>query len=251
MRVTQQAFRESLLDATRDAPEGLISPGGAPAGKRFDVYRNNVAVSLTEALIEGFPVVYKLVGDEFFRAMAGLHLRASPPRSQMMMFYGEDLPGFLETFPPAAGLPYLADVARLELALRRAYHAADAPAIDAGALANVAPDDYQHLRLALAPSVAVLRSRWPVFSIWRANTEADAPAPVMAREAVLITRPEYDSVPSLLPEGGADFVEALLAGESFGLALARAGAGKPSFDLTTTLGLLIAGRAITRLDLDT
>jgi hypothetical protein len=41
----QTGFATALLDPARPAPEGLVNPFGGPAGKRFDVYRNNVAVS--------------------------------------------------------------------------------------------------------------------------------------------------------------------------------------------------------------
>ena len=100
MIVTQTAFRKGLLDPGLPAPEGLQNPDGAQATKRFDVYRNNVAVSLSDALEAAFPVVRKLVGDEFFRAMAGVYLRKFPPSSPLMMFYGEHLPQFLKRFEP-------------------------------------------------------------------------------------------------------------------------------------------------------
>jgi hypothetical protein len=99
---------------------------GRPAGRRFNVYRNNVAASLTDALATGFPVIAKLLGEEFFRAMAGVFLRAHPPGDPRLQLWGGKFPGFLARFEPVAHLPYLPDMARLELGLRQSYHAADA-----------------------------------------------------------------------------------------------------------------------------
>lgn len=79
MTVSQTQFITAVLDPMIDTPQGLVDPNGNPAGKRFDVYRNNVVASLSDALGVAFPVVQKLVGDEFFRAMAGVYLRQHPP----------------------------------------------------------------------------------------------------------------------------------------------------------------------------
>ena len=43
-------FKTALFDPAVMPPAGLSDPAGRPAGKRFDIYRNNVVVSLTEAL---------------------------------------------------------------------------------------------------------------------------------------------------------------------------------------------------------
>lgn len=238
--MSQSEFRAALLDPDRPAPPGLVDPQGRPAGRRFDVYRNNVTVSLTEALRQAFPVIRKLVGEEFFTAMARDFLRAHPPASPMLMFYGEAMPAFLETFPPVAHLGYLPDIARLELALRHAYHAADADPVAPEALQALPPDALVAARLTLVPSARLLRSRWPVHSIWSANTRG-TPAPKLAApEDILVTRPDYDPEPLRLPPGAAPFVAALMAGETVGTALDAA----PDFDLTATLGLLIGARAI-------
>lgn len=244
--MSQAEFHAALLDPERPAPAGLTDPEGRPAGRRFDVYRNNVAVSLTEALRQAFPVIRKLVGEDFFTAMAREHARRVPPRSPLLMFYGEDMPGFLSAFPPAAHLGYLPDIARLELALRQSYHAEDAVPLSADALQALPSSDFRAARLRLAPALRVIRSDWPILAIWRANTEATAPPGARVAEDVLILRPEFDPAPHHLPRAGAEFVAALLRGETVAAALDKA----PDLDLTAILTLLLAGDAIVGFDLD-
>lgn len=239
-----EAFITSLLDPQADVPQGLQNPGGAPATKRFDVYRNNVAVGLTDALTAAFPVVHKLVGDAFFRAMAGVYLRKHPPKSPLMMFYGDAMPGFLRRFAPAKTLPYLPDVAALELAMRHAYHAADATAIDAAALAALDPDRLMGTRLMLAPATQVVSSDYPVHAIYRANTVADAPKPVMRAESVLITRPGFDPALHPINAAAAACITALSQGQPLGQAMTQAG---DDLDLGAVLGVLLAQGAITEI----
>lgn len=245
MSTLQADFAAALLNAARPAPAGVNDGTGQPAGKRFDVYRNNVAVSLTEALETGFPVIRRLVGDEFFKAMAGVHLRAHPPRNALMMEYGQDMPGFLETFEPARSLPYLPDIARLELALRRAYHAADAAPIDPARLAAVPADRLGALRLQLAPAVALISSTYPILSIWRANTGDGGATPLPRPEAALILRPGLDPSTHDPGPGAAPVIDALLAGATLENAVARA---EDEFELSALLGLLLSTRSITGVD---
>ena len=93
--VTQELFRARLLDAAHPVPAGLIDGAGRPAGRRYAVYRNNVAVSLRTALETGFPAVKSLLGDEAFAYAAGRFLRQAPPRSPLLMRYGDGFPEFL------------------------------------------------------------------------------------------------------------------------------------------------------------
>lgn len=241
-------FVSAILDPAQPVPEGLTGPDGKSAGKRFDVYRNNVAVSLTEALETGFPVVRKLVGAPFFAAMAGVFLRAHPPRNPVLTLYGEALPGFLDRFAPTASLPYLPDVARLELALRHAYHAADAAPFDTGALTVLTPERLMQARLRLAPAVRLVASRWPIHGIWRANTDTEAPPPGTHAQSVLVTRPGFDPVATALDPAAAAFVGALRADAPLEIALKAATDADPEFDLTPTLGLLLAQGAILALN---
>ncbi|MGB7271180.1 MAG: DNA-binding domain-containing protein [Albidovulum sp.] len=241
--MSQSAFRQAILDPALPEPDGLTDPQGRPAGRRFNVYRNNVTVSLTEALRQAFPVVLKLVGEDFFTAMAQIHLRAHPPKTPLMMYYGADMPAFLQGFAPVAHLGYLPDIARLELALRQSYHAADSTALPAETLSALAPDTLLTSRLVLAPALQLIRSDWPVHSIWMANAHGTPPPKAMQAEDVLVTRPGFDPEPLLLPTGAATFIAALQAGQRFDAAFDAAG----NFDLTATLGILISGGAITEI----
>jgi hypothetical protein len=236
--MSQGAFVAALLDPDLPVPAGLIAPGGAPAGRRFAVYRNNVAGGLTRALEAGFPAVRRLVGEEFFAAMAGVFLRAHPPRDRVLMLYGAEFPEFLGAFQPVAHLGYLPDVARLEQAIRDSYHAADHRAAD---LSGHAPERLLACRLRLAPSARLIRSRWPVMAIWAANLRG-GPAPVPGPQDVLVLRAGFDPEPHLLPPGGAEFVEALLRGETLGSAMDAGGAAAGE-----VLTLLVAQRAIAEI----
>ncbi len=241
---SQDSFAAALLDPERAPPAGITDPQGRPAPKRFSVYRNNVASSLTRALEAAFPTVRKLVGDEFFAAMAGVFLRAHPPRARVLMLYGDALPGFLETFAPVAHLGYLPDIARLDQAMRESYHAADSAPLPEAEFQRLVGGDMVGLRLRLAPAVRLVRSRWPVQGIWAANAE-DGPAPQPGPEAALILRPAFDPRPHRLAAGDGRFVQGLVDRQTLGESLDLADA---PVDLPAVLSLLIAGRAIIGVD---
>jgi hypothetical protein len=159
----------------------------------------------------------------------------------MLMLYGAEFPEFLQGFPPVRHLGYLPDVARLDQAMRESYHAEDALALDQAAFQRLIGADLARLRLTLVPSLRLVRSAWPIVSIWAANAEG-GPAPRPGAEDALVLRPEFDPKPRSLPSGGGAFVAGLIAGESLGASIDLAG---PDLDLPAVLSLMIAGQAIT------
>lgn len=237
-------FGHALLDAQRPLPANLQDGQGRPAGRRFDVYRNNVVMGLKDALAASFPLLEKLLGPQNFSQLSGLFLRAHPPRDPRIQTYGADLPAFLEDFAPLSHLPYLADVARLECALRDSYHSADAPCVAQDVFAQTPPDVLASSTLILSPALRLVGSDWPIYDIWRFNTQADAPQPRGEAQDCLIVRPEYDPLPLLLPQGGADLIEALASKATLGDALSEFEARHPDADATAILGMLLANDAI-------
>lgn len=244
----QDTFIAGLRDPDLPRPDGLTDGVGRPAGRRYDVYRNNVAVSLREALETGFPAVAKLIGAQNFANVAGLYVQAHPPSSPLMMHYGSAFPAFLGTVPQLQTVGYLADVARLELAMRQAYHAADAQPMNPADLQDLDEDALMFCRLGVAPALRILQSPWPVLSIYNYTLLPDQPKPSAQAETVLILRPEFDPEPHVIPTPASRFVDALLSGARFKDALATAG---DDLDLPGILGLLLAGGALTHITKDT
>lgn len=243
----QSHFAEALLDADLAIPQDVTSHTAQVPARRFGVYRNNVVASLVNALKLRFPVVARIVGDEFFAGMARLFVVAHPPRSPLLMQYGDNFADFIAGFGPAAELPYLADVTRLEAARTRAYHAADVTPLNPAEIAALPPETLGALRIALHPSVEVVRSAFPVVTIWAMNSgEADlTPIDDWRGQDALIGRPALDVELRALPAGGAVFLLALSRNETLEQAAMLALADSDQFDLAANLaGLFGAGLVV-------
>ena len=244
MNIGQSDLRDAILDASLPTPSGLLGPNDAPAGKRFDVYRNNVVYSLTQALGAAFPMVKKLIGSASFEKLAGIYVRKHPPQSPLMMHYGAEFPEFIARFEPLKKLGYLADCARLDIAMRQSYHAAtsDRKFLEP---TDLKAQNLANLKLGLAPASIIVRSVWPLFDIWRYNFETNAPAPKPVPQDVLVTRQEWDPAPHALPVGGACWLETLDRGEDFITSHETTLNTHAEFDLSAMLNLVLACEALT------
>jgi Putative DNA-binding domain len=242
---TQKAFAGAVLDAEAATPAGLTRKADGAPSRRFGVYRNNVYAGLIDVLAGRFPVVARLVGEEFFRAMARDYVESEPPSSAGLLHYGASFAEFIAGFPQAATVPYLADVATLEWLRHSAYHAADAVPLPLQALASAA-DRAADARLALHPSLGVVRSSYPIVSIYELNVESgDVPqARLAGSEDALVTRSGLKVEIRRLAEGGAPFILALKEGRTIGEAAILALRESPAFDLKANLAGLMASGAI-------
>ncbi|MCW8125964.1 DNA-binding domain-containing protein [Microbulbifer halophilus] len=242
----------ALLDPDQPTPAGLRAWNGSDPAHRFAVYRNNVTVSLIEALASAFPVTQQLAGEALFRGMAREFVRAAPPRSPLLAEYGADFPAFLADFPPAEAQPWLADTARLELACTRAYHATDAE--------PVAPEKIQALledtdalpasRFSLHPSLHTLQSPWAVASLWATYQNAgDLDGVDVARaENTWILRSGLQVAVLRMRAGDCHFADALQRRATFAEAAERALQSDPEFDLSACLAVLLREQMITAVE---
>ncbi len=244
-------FAAGLFDPSRPCPPGLCAWNDSDPTARYAVHRNNVVVSLVDVLGDAFPVVRAIVGaDDFDRALAPDFVRAHPPRSPVLVDWGDALPAFIEGRDADTARSMLADVARLERARVRACHAADAPRLDAAAVAArlANPAALPGARLALHPSLHVVASRHPVVSIWaaRQGEAGDLPSLDADRpETALVLRThdgrDDDSVVVIAIDAPtARWLQAVAAGAT----LARAAQAAPGVDLAAAFALLLRRRAL-------
>ena len=178
----QQQFTNAILEnndqdarpgsGETKAPKSIeqaIASKAISSKRRLNVYRNNVNISLRDSLKAIYPVIHRLVGNDFFRVMAQQYIREYPSVSGNLHDFGNQFPDFIANYPPVRDLVYLPDVARLEWAYHAVFHAADVAAFDIGKLQEIEPRDYGRLVFMLNPASALIHSSYPVLQIWQAN----------------------------------------------------------------------------------
>ncbi|MBI3375348.1 MAG: putative DNA-binding domain-containing protein [Betaproteobacteria bacterium] len=247
----QDRFARALvaLDPSEDcAPElaGVVAQPG------FSVYRNTVMKGCIDALQANYPGVMRLVGEEWFRAAAAIFVRTDPPSHPMLADYGAGLADFLAAFEPAAELPYLPAVARLDRFWSEAHIARDAEPLDPRALTRLAPGQLARTVLSPHPS-----ARWawfpslPITTIWRRNRDAhgaeDGDDIDWRGEGVLLVRPR-DAVENIdLDAAGCAFLDACAAGRTLADAALAALEVNPETKLARLTTRLLAAGAIAGL----
>lgn len=244
----QSRIRDTVLGASAERLRGVVADDCLGYARRLNVYRNNTTLLLREALAANFPITAQLVGEDFFANLARAFVRTHPPQSPCLFEYGDAFAAFIEAFPGAQGLPYLADVARLEWMRNESLHAAEAPVLDATALSTIGPDDYGRLIFTLHPATRALNSPYPIHSIWALHQPAADPQATVDLEAggesVLITRPGAEPHLTALHPGEDVFIEALGADAPMETAFAAAQAHTAGFDATHALTTLLLTGAL-------
>jgi hypothetical protein len=246
LRDLQEAFARAVLSDDAGEIAALLGPDGGVSGDRLAIYRRAVTANLVGALRAAYPVVVRLVGDAFFFEAAKRFARARPPECGDLNRFGSGFTAFLRNYGPAASLPWLSDVAKLEWACHEASLAADGDPLDLAALGCVPADRQGELRFDLHPSVRVVRSAWPVLAIWEANqTDRDGtPGREAGEDIVLVWREVGEVRAATLAPSEAAFIEALAAGSRLEDAIGAGDWDLPAFLVRIAgHGVLGPGRA--------
>jgi hypothetical protein len=242
MRDLLGEFSSAILDPARPVPDGVVGPDGLPSSRRFAVYRNNVVVGLIDTLAAAYPAVERLVGGPFFKAMAAAYAVQHPPRSPIMLDYGDGFADFIAAFAPASSVPYLADVARIERAWVEAYHEREAVSATPQQMAKIPPERFGDVVVELHPTIRLVSSPFPAVTIWQMNSAGANSDPVDMTEGAenaLIVRCAAEVEVRRLAPDSLVFVGALQQGATPSEAAKQALRANPRFDLLDNLVAVI------------
>lgn len=246
----QDDFARALLAVNEPAPPAVAALVGQPA---FAVYRNTVLKACIDALQANYPAVNRLVGDEWLRAAAAVYARKALPSLPMLLDYGVDFADFLARFEPAAELPYLPGVARLDRCWTEAHIAATEDPLDAADIAQFADGNFYRLRL--QPHAA---ARWawcaeaPAYTIWSRNRsqEHDEAEIDWRAEGALLTRPLDAVTWCALDRAGCVFLDICANGGTVAEATQAALDIDRQTDLSNLIATLLDAGAFSRIRID-
>jgi putative DNA-binding protein len=232
----QRAFAAAIIGRQENAlRDWIVAPADLDAASALDVYRNNVFGNYRNALQDTYPAIWNLVGEAFFNRAADDYASSHPSRSGNLNDFGGELWSFLAAWAPAGGLTYLPDVARLEWAIERAFHAADALPVDLHGLAGVPPEALPGLHFELHPACCVVCSPYPIWRIWQVSQPGFAGDQQVAltegADQLLVTRRGGTVEIEPVSNGERAMLEGFAAGSPLQQAHACALAAEPGFDL--------------------
>ena len=186
MRLNEvQEFMAEVLQKPRPLAEHAklaeATPGLIAGNERLspieqlDIYREQFWLRHTGALEEDYKTLLQGLGHEAFHSMCADYIETHPPDSFSLRDLGAKLPAFLRATEPFAADALACDLAEYEWAFVDAFDAPDAPPLDTAAIAAATEDDWSRAKLELAPSVQLIRARYPVDELRAAVQKDESP----------------------------------------------------------------------------
>lgn len=241
----QENFKALMLaprHALSQTPQGFLDHlegDNIALMDRLGVYHNNIMSSLSDALIATFPTLLSLTGEDFLRSTARAFIMENPPDSGCLQTYGQGFDTFLTQHPSAENFPYLADVARFEIAINDSYYAQDDAPLFPSELAAIQEDRLANTTLLLRKSARLFQSFYPVQDIHNyCKNQGTATLPDMNNlypRHMLVLRPSLEVLTFSVPEDEHAFLCALENGQTLGDALEKSIIKYPDFDLASFL----------------
>ena len=243
----QREFLAALYDAGDPSPVVSIVGNGLAPGARLRIYSNSCNEIQTAALRTTYPAVLALVGEDFFDQTARGYRRAHPSTSGNLQEFGAVFAEHLETLTGCRSLPYMPDVARLEWLRQQTVLAPGSQPIAPDALIESLDTGGGPQRIVLHPSLHLLDSRYPIFTIWHYALQ-----PTSARlaldgegESVVLWREDGEVAMATLDPASFACVAAFVNDYSLDGAQAAATAVDPDFTLAECVECLLQHHLIT------
>lgn len=214
----QEQFKNLMLDHpdALNALDGdfasVFESGNIALPKRLAVYRNNIVGSVTDTIIATCPTLEALVGKEFLEHMARSFVLKNPPQQGCLTLYGAGFDEFIANFEPAKPMPYLSDVARLDLAMNQAYYAQDDDAFTGEDLARIAPETLGGIFLKPRDHVQLLKSDYPLDAVYEYCQQDDPQDDLdisTGGVSIMVFRQNFSAHLAVLDDGEFEMLNAL------------------------------------------
>lgn len=230
----QADFVEALL--TKDTTLDCIRPSS-----HILIHLNNIQTNLTEALKNTYPLLLKLLGEEFFKVAAQEYMYRYPSRSSNLHDYGRYFGDFLSQYDPVNELIYLSEVAEFEWACHILYVAADHPPFKTQSLEKFTPEQHGHIHFLLHPASWIHRFQFPILDIVDLCKEDPEGTVDLDKGGInlLVLRKELDLTLTPLNQADFFFLEALNQDSSLNDALHLAKSVDPEYGLAEKLPAFI------------
>lgn len=214
----QSVFKDYLFSGANEIElaSRIVSTEKIDSIPRLDVYRNAYYIRLQEALAHDFPALLSVMGNELFGRDMAAYLRANPSTEPSIRFIGQ----YLSKWFLQNNKPELADLAKVEWAVLKAFDAGNAVALTGDHLQSVLPEDWEQLRFALNPSVTLLDVDSNVLKIWKSYIK-DKPLPGLQSNnpgSLIIYRSHNGPAVQSIPQLHHTLLEALAENMTFGMA---------------------------------
>lgn len=145
--------------------------------EQVDIYRRQFWLRHIDSLLEDYPGLRYILGEDGFEAFCQGYLAAHPPSAPSLRDLGANLVSFAERYEGFAGdrRGLAVAMARYEHAFVDVFDGADPPPLDAEKLRALPEQAWEIARIVLSPLLARLVSPYPVHTLRYAIKSGETP----------------------------------------------------------------------------
>lgn len=154
----------------------LVKPSATLSSlDRIEIYRRGYHARLIECLVDDYPVLQHLLGEEEFDALCRRYISVHPSTAPSLNYFGRHMADLCR----GSALPepgFASDLATLEWAIVLAIHASSSESVGMEELARVPVERWPGARFSVNPSLRVLSLDYPANAYLQAFRQGK-PAP--------------------------------------------------------------------------